>query len=428
MSTFLPVLNDVEKASIRERQALPEAYLGLSDEEMALRIAAAKAALGDRLVILGHHYQRDEVIRFADYTGDSFKLANEIARHPSADYIVFCGVHFMAESADILALPHQRIVLPDLAAGCSMADMAPADQLETCWEELRQLGLASRVVPITYINSAAAIKALVGENGGAVCTSSNAAATLRWGWRQKQTILFLPDQHLGRNTAFKMGVPLDQMVVWDPTEPFGGVTPNQLEAAKLILWKGHCSVHVRFTTKQIDKVRAEHPGIRVIVHPEVPFDVLQAADDSGSTEYILKTVRESAPGSTWAVGTEVHLVRALGVDEHLHAGHLGPDRVDAVRGEPAVHRAVPLPQDHPGALELLLRQASVRLQRVPHHAVVQRQSQLQHRGVAAEVLVGQEQHLGVGAVLGERPLEGDLRVARRAHGSAVAPAERLDVG
>jgi quinolinate synthase len=311
MSTFLPVLNEVEKASIRERQPLPEAYLGLSDEEMALRIAAARAALGDRLVILGHHYQRDEVIKFADYTGDSFKLANAIAKHPHADYIVFCGVHFMAESADILALPQQRIILPDLAAGCSMADMAPADQLEICWSELRQLGLASSVVPITYINSAASIKSLVGENGGTVCTSSNAAATLKWGWEQKEKILFLPDQHLGRNTAFKMGVPLDQMVVWDPNEPFGGLTRDELAAAKLILWKGHCSVHVRFTTKQIEKVRAEHPGIKVIVHPEVPFDVLQAADDSGSTEYILKTVRESAPGSTWAVGTEVHLVHRL---------------------------------------------------------------------------------------------------------------------
>jgi len=311
MSTFLPILNDVEKASIHERQPLPEAYLGLPDDEMSLRIGAARAALGDRLVILGHHYQRDEVIKFADYTGDSYTLANAIAQHPSADYIVFCGVHFMAESADILAMPHQRVILPDLAAGCSMADMAPADQLEICWSELRQLGIASRVVPVTYINSAASIKALVGENGGTVCTSSNAAATLKWGWEQKEKILFLPDQHLGRNTAYAMGVPLDQMVVWDPNEPFGGLSREQLDAAKLILWKGHCSVHVRFTAKQIEKVRAEHPGIKVIVHPEVPFDVVQAADDSGSTEYILKQVRESAPGSKWAVGTEVHLVHRL---------------------------------------------------------------------------------------------------------------------
>ncbi len=311
MSTFLPVLNQVEKASLHERQPLPDAYLNLQDEEMALRITAARAALGDRLVILGHHYQRDEVIRFADYTGDSFKLAGAIANHPAADYIVFCGVHFMAESADILALPHQRVILPDLAAGCSMADMAPADQLEVCWSELRQMNLASRVVPVTYINSAAAIKSLVGENGGTVCTSSNAAATLAWGWQQKEKILFLPDQHLGRNTAFKMGIPLDEMVVWDPFEPFGGLSRDQLEHAKLILWKGHCSVHVRFTTQQVAKVRAEHPGIKVIVHPEVPFDVLQAADDSGSTEYILKTVRDAAPGTSWAVATEVHLVHRL---------------------------------------------------------------------------------------------------------------------
>jgi len=311
MTTFLPVLNQVEKASLHERQPLPDAYLNLPDEAMALRIAAARAALGDRLVILGHHYQRDEVIRFADYTGDSFKLANAIARHPAADFIVFCGVHFMAESADILALPHQRVILPDLAAGCSMADMAPADQLEICWNELTQMGLAGRTVPVTYINSAAAIKSLVGENGGTVCTSSNAEATLKWGWQQKEKILFLPDQHLGRNTAYKMGVPLDQMVVWDPHEPFGGLTRNQLEQARLILWKGHCSVHVRFSTKQIEQVRVEHPGIKVIVHPEVPFDVLQSADDSGSTEYILKTVREAPAGTSWAVGTEVHLVHRL---------------------------------------------------------------------------------------------------------------------
>ncbi len=310
-ATFLPVLNEVEKASIGERQPLPEQYLGLPDEEMAARIAAARATLGDRLVILGHHYQRDEVIRFADYTGDSFKLAREIAKHPQAEFIVFCGVHFMAESADILSLPHQKVTLPDLAAGCSMADMAAPDQLDVCWSELEQLGMASRVVPVTYINSAASIKSFVGERGGTVCTSSNAAATLAWGWRQKEKILFLPDQHLGRNTAWKMGVPLDEMVVWDPFEPFGGLTRGQVEKAKLILWKGHCSVHVRFTVKQIEAVRAQHPGVRVIVHPEVPHDVLRAADDFGSTEYILKTVREAPAGTTWAVGTEVHLVHRL---------------------------------------------------------------------------------------------------------------------
>ena len=310
--TWLPVLNEVEKASLRERQPLPERYLGLSDDEMQTRIAAARATLGDRLVILGHHYQRDEVIRFADYTGDSFKLSREVAQHPNADYIVFCGVHFMAESADVLALPHQKVILPDLAAGCSMADMAPADELEIAWSELEQLGMAARTVPVTYINSAAAIKSFVGEHGGTVCTSSNAAAVLEWGWQQREKILFLPDQHLGRNTAyFRMGVPLDDMVVWDPKQPFGGLTREQVDRARLILWKGHCSVHVRFTAKQIDLVRQQHPGVRVIVHPEVPFEVVQAADDNGSTEYILSQVRKSAPGSVWAVGTEVHLVHRL---------------------------------------------------------------------------------------------------------------------
>ncbi len=313
---FLPVLNEVEKASIRERQPLPERYLGLPDDEMASRIAAARATLGDRLVILGHHYQRDEVIRFADYTGDSFKLSREVAKHPSAQYIIFCGVHFMAESADVLALPHQQVILPDLAAGCSMADMAPADELQICWSELEQLGMAARTVPVTYINSAAAIKSFVGEQGGTVCTSSNAAAVLKWGWEQKEKILFLPDQHLGRNTAFfRMAVPLDQMVVWDPHQPYGGLTREQVDAARLILWKGHCSVHVRFSAKQIALVRQEHPGVRVIVHPEVPFDVVQAADDHGSTEYILSQVRAGAPGSVWAVGTEVHLVHRLAEEE-----------------------------------------------------------------------------------------------------------------
>ena len=309
--TFLPVLNEVEKSSISERQPLPTAYLGLSDEEMDVRIAAAKAALGDKLVILGHHYQRDEVIKFADYTGDSYKLANAVAKHPLAQYIVFCGVHFMAESADILARPEQRVILPDLAAGCSMADMAAPDQLETCWNELTQMGVASGVVPITYINSAAAIKAFVGERGGTICTSSHAAASLKWGWQQGEKILFLPDQHLGRNTAWKMGVPLEDMVVWDPFEPFGGLTKAQLEKARLILWKGHCAVHARFTVNQINAVRQQYPGVRVIVHPEVPFEVLQASDDSGSTEYILKTVRNAAPGTTWAVATEIHLVHRL---------------------------------------------------------------------------------------------------------------------
>jgi quinolinate synthase len=326
MATLIPLLTEFEKEHISARQPLPEKYLGLSDAEMDARIAAARAKLGSRLVILGHHYQRDEVIRFADYTGDSFKLARQIANRPEADYIVFCGVHFMAESADVLCAPHQHVILPDLAAGCSMADMAAPDQLETCWEELTLMGItrstapnSSGVIPVTYINSAASIKAFVGERGGTVCTSSNAEATLKWAFERGEKILFLPDQHLGRNTAYKMGIPLDEMVVWDPNEIFGGVDLDALKRARMILWKGHCSVHVRFSAAQIASVRKQHPGIRVIVHPEVPWDVVQAADDSGSTEYIIKQVKDSAPGSVWAVGTEVHLVNRL-------AEEVAPDR------------------------------------------------------------------------------------------------------
>jgi quinolinate synthase len=326
MASIIPLLTEFEKQHISERQALPEKYLGLSDAEMDVRIADARRALGERLVILGHHYQRDEVIRFADYTGDSFRLARQIANRPEADYIVFCGVHFMAESADVLCAPHQKVILPDLAAGCSMADMAAPEQLETCWEELTQMGILATlnqhansqtrpgqaaVVPVTYINSAASIKAFVGERGGTVCTSSNAMATLKWAFARGERVLFLPDQHLGRNTAYKMGIPLDEMVVWDPDEICGGLDPDQVSRAKMILWKGHCSVHTRFSAKQIAAVRQHHPGVRVIVHPEVPWDVVQAADDSGSTEYIIKTVTNSPEGSVWAVGTEVHLVNRL---------------------------------------------------------------------------------------------------------------------
>ncbi len=315
---MIPLLTEFEKEHIAERQSLPEKYLGLSDTEMDARIAAARAKLGNKLVILGHHYQRDEVIRFADYTGDSFRLANQIASRPEAEFIVFCGVHFMAESADVLSAPNQQVILPDLAAGCSMADMAAPDQLETCWEELTQMGVTLRrdsgqpgVIPVTYINSAASIKAFVGERGGTVCTSSNAAATLKWAFERGEKVLFLPDQHLGRNTAYRMGIPLDEMVVWDPNEIFGGLDPDDVKRARMILWKGHCSVHVRFTAAQIHALRRQNPGIRVIVHPEVPWEVAQAADDSGSTEYIIKTVTESPVGSVWAVGTEVHLVNRL---------------------------------------------------------------------------------------------------------------------
>jgi quinolinate synthase len=339
MATIIPLLTEFEREHISERQALPEKYLGLSCDEMDARIAAARQTLGTRLLILGHHYQRDEVIKFADATGDSFRLARQVAARPEADYIVFCGVHFMAESADVLAAPHQQVILPDLAAGCSMADMVEPDQLENCWEELMQMGVASDgpaqaghcdrsvrpqadlagVVPVTYINSAASIKAFVGERGGTVCTSSNAAATLKWAFARGEKVLFLPDQHLGRNTAYKMGIPLEEMVVWDPNEIYGGLDPDQVATAKMILWKGHCSVHTRFSVAQIQAIRNQHPGIKVIVHPEVPWEVVQAADDSGSTEYIIKTVTNSAKGSVWAVGTEVHLVNRL-------ANSLAPER------------------------------------------------------------------------------------------------------
>ncbi len=320
MSTLIPVLTAYEKEHLGERQPLPERYLSLPDEEMDRRILAAKRTLGRRLVILGHHYQRDEVIKFADYTGDSYKLAGQVSRHPDAEFIVFCGVHFMAESADVLSGDRQQVILPDLAAGCSMADMADPEQLEQCWTDLEQmLGSAEGIVPVTYINSAASIKAFCGEHGGVVCTSSNAAATLKWAWERGERILFLPDQHLGRNTAHKMGVPLDRMVVWDPNEIWGGLEPDGLENTRMILWKGHCSVHTRFTVRQIENIRAQHPGVRVIVHPEVPLEVVQAADDSGSTEYIIKTVSQSPAGSIWAVGTEIHLVNRL-------ARQMQPDR------------------------------------------------------------------------------------------------------
>jgi quinolinate synthase len=326
---LLPVLTAYEKEHIHERQSLPELYLALSDEEMDRRIAAARATLGRRLVILGHHYQRDEVIKFADYTGDSYKLAQLVSKRPDAEFIVFCGVHFMAESADVLSGPHQQVVLPDLAAGCSMADMADPDQLEMCWNDLEAIlrsddrgagGARQPVVPVTYINSAASIKAFCGEHGGVVCTSSNAAATLKWAWERGDKILFLPDQHLGRNTAFALGVPLDDMVVWDPNEIFGGLDPDAVKRARIILWKGHCSVHTRFTVRQIENIRSQHSGVRVIVHPEVPWEVVQAADDVGSTEYIIKTITQSPPGSTWAVGTEVHLVNRL-------ARQVAPERI-----------------------------------------------------------------------------------------------------
>jgi quinolinate synthase len=314
----IELLSQYERSALAERQPLPDSYLRLPDAELDARIAAAKAALGSRLLILGHHYQRDEVIRFADVTGDSLKLSQYAASHQQAEFVVFCGVHFMAESANVLGGAHQRVLLPDLAAGCSMADMAAIDQLEVCWEEMRALG-ATSVVPVTYINSAAAIKGFCGEHGGIVCTSSNAAMVMAWGWDQADKLLMLPDQHLGRNTAWQMGVPLDEMVLWDPDLPYGGVDRDAFERARLVLWKGHCSVHTRFSVAQINAFRAAHPGGKVIVHPECTLDVARAADEIGSTDFIIRTVKASPPGSIWAVGTEIHLVNRLAAD-------VAPDR------------------------------------------------------------------------------------------------------
>ncbi len=301
---------------------LPQSYFGASSREMENRIAEAKARLGTRLVILGHHYQRDDVVKFADFTGDSFRLSQQAASRPEADYIVFCGVHFMAESADVLSAPHQKVVLPDLAAGCSMADMAEIDQLEQTWSELEEtFGRTPPVIPVTYMNSSAAIKAFCGERGGAVCTSSNAEAVFKWAFDRAEKILFLPDQHLGRNTGYSMGIPLERMRVWDPNRDFGGNAAADILAAKILLWKGHCSVHQRFTPEMVDKVRAQYPGIKVIVHPECTWEVVQKSDATGSTERIIKVVREAPAGTSWAVGTELHLVNRL-AEESRHAGKL----------------------------------------------------------------------------------------------------------
>jgi quinolinate synthase len=283
-----------------------------SDPELVARATAAKAALGDRVFVLGHHYQRDEVIQFADVTGDSFKLARDAAARPQAEYIVFCGVHFMAESADILTAPSQQVVLPDLAAGCSMADMAGYQQVVEAWDVLIDAGVAATTIPITYMNSSAAIKGFTGEHGGAVCTSSNAGRALRWALERGEKVLFLPDQHLGRNTAvLELGIPLDKCVVFDPHRPGGGLTPEQLRDATMILWRGHCSVHGRFSAQNVADVRARIPGVNILVHPECRHEVVLAADLVGSTEFIIKTLDAAEPGSSWAIGTELNLVRRL---------------------------------------------------------------------------------------------------------------------
>ncbi len=292
-----------------------------SDPELIARATQAKEALGKRALILGHHYQRDEVIQFADITGDSFKLA-QAAAQSEAEFIFFCGVHFMAESADILTSPHQKVILPDLAAGCSMADMATAQQVEACWKELERIGVARSTIPVTYMNSSAAIKSFTGEHGGTICTSSNAQKSLEWALAKGEKVLFLPDQHLGRNTAvLSLGIQLADCVVWNPWKPLGGLTEEEIKGATMILWRGHCSVHGRFTRENVVQMRDRIPGIQVIVHPECTHEVVTAADVIGSTEKIIHTVSGSAPGSKWAVGTELNLVARLAAqnpDKEIH--------------------------------------------------------------------------------------------------------------
>jgi len=301
-----------EPAFISWQQDIPRAYLQVSPEELDRRIRAARAYLGKRLVILGHHYQRDEVIQYADFTGDSFKLAQHAAQQDEAEYVLFCGVHFMAESADILTKPEVRVMLPNMAAGCSMADMADPDDVYAAWDEITEvLGDSAKVIPLTYMNSAASLKAFVGEREGLVCTSSNAPKTFEYAFERGDKILFFPDQHLGRNTGYQMGIPLDEMVLWNWRVPGGGVSEEQLRKAKVILWQGHCSTHQRFTVEQIEKARKEDPDVRIIVHPETRWEVVQAADDFGSTEKIIKVVSEAPAGTSWGVGTEINLVNRL---------------------------------------------------------------------------------------------------------------------
>jgi quinolinate synthase len=298
-------------APLRLQVPLLDRYTSASDDDLATWIGAAKRALGDRLVILGHHYQRDEVIRWADAIGDSFKLARFAADNHQASDIVFCGVHFMAESADVLTGDHQRVMLPDLNAGCSMADMADLDQVEEAWDEIAAVTAIDRVVPVTYMNSSAALKAFVGEHGGAVCTSSNARAVLEWALARGDKVLFFPDQHLGRNTGYTMGHTETDMRVWNPHRDRGGLEERDVKDATLLLWKGHCSVHQRFRPEHVDAARAEHPDVQVIVHPECAHEVVVLADRVGSTERIQEWVREAPPGSTLAIGTEVHMVQRL---------------------------------------------------------------------------------------------------------------------
>ncbi|WP_104135785.1 quinolinate synthase NadA [Cryobacterium sp. Y62] len=318
-------MGDVIPAGSPRQGALPERYRTASPEELSARIVEAKNVLGDSVVILGHFYQRDEVLRHADFVGDSFQLAQATQSRPDAAAIVFCGVHFMAETADLLSGPDQAVILPNLAAGCSMADMADIDSVTECWEQLEVLygteaDASGRVpvIPVTYMNSSAALKGFCGEHGGIVCTSSNAQTVLEWAFERGQRVLFFPDQHLGRNTAKAMGVPLDAMPMWNPTRPLGGNTAEQLDTARVVLWHGFCSVHRRFTVPQIDAARAEHPGVQIIVHPECPMAVVDAADSAGSTDFIAKTIAAAPAGTTFAIGTEINLVNRLAAQHPEH--------------------------------------------------------------------------------------------------------------
>ncbi|HUS61371.1 MAG TPA: quinolinate synthase NadA [Acidimicrobiales bacterium] len=299
---------------LRLQAPIPDLYTKATPEDLADRIARAKAALGDRLLILGHHYQREDVMRWADFRGDSFGLSRKAADSHAAEYVVFCGVHFMAESADILGAPHQRVILPDLNAGCSMADMADIDSVEEAWEAIAGVTDIDRVLPITYMNSSAALKAFVGRHGGVVCTSSNAAAVLRWALDRSDKVLFFPDQHLGRNTAFDMGYSAEDMRVWNPRLELGGLEDADVKDATFLLWKGHCSVHQRFTVDHIAAARREHPDVQVVVHPECSHEVCALADQVGSTDFIIRAVEAAAPGSTIAIGTEIHLVQRLAAE------------------------------------------------------------------------------------------------------------------
>ena len=305
-----PLLDEL-KVNVRWQQIPPE-YQALDPETLDQRITDAKRELGRKVTILGHHYQREEIIRHVDYRGDSFKLSQNAASHPEADFIVFCGVHFMAETAGILCAPHQQVVLPNMAAGCSMADMAPIDDVLDAWDDLAEvLDGHGAIMPVAYMNTAAALKGLCGRQGGTVCTSSNAQAALQWAYKRAERVFFLPDQHLGRNTALTLGVDPHDMVVWVPFKPLGGHTPDTLRQAKLVLWQGHCSVHTRFTTRQIEAARNRFPDINILVHPECTTEVVQAADLNGSTELICKVITEAPAGSTWGVGTEINLVNRL---------------------------------------------------------------------------------------------------------------------